>query len=69
MFVKRGDYSAFSKSNVTGEKTFRQRKFDQKRMDQLTTSLLSMRKKEKRRDFAGGGAGGVEDAGSAVDNQ
>ena len=58
--MKRGDYSSFSKSNIMGEKIFRQRNFDQKRMDQLTGSLIAMRKKEKLKDFLSDDASAVQ---------
>ena len=49
--MKRADYSAFSKSNVEGEKIFRQKNFDEQRMDQMTDCLIAMRKKEKKKSF------------------
>ena len=48
VFVRKGEYNGFSKSHIRGEQIFRQHKFDELRMDQLTDQMLALRKKDDK---------------------
>ena len=50
LFVQTLDYKEFSKAHVRGEQKFRQKNFDEMRMNQLANSLIAMRQIEKSKE-------------------